>query len=178
MCEVWTQAVFCKQFWRMLNGASEAVVKDEFLILLENINDRLAHIDPSSVTMTFGVRLASVQVVCRGICGLLDPAPGITSLQDIQFLVPSNGTQAKIMTDLPKFGRGLVSGFRKDKSNLWQPLVEEFSVYCGAEAVAADAHRSLLTRLDDFVTELQDIDAIADSDGSGRAIVEGLSELC
>ena len=55
----------------------------------------------------------------RALVAIAVPIPGIlgVSLEDVEYAAPKNGTEAKIMKDIPKLGRIVALKLREKDSN-------------------------------------------------------------
>ena len=54
---------------------------------------------------------------CKGMLSVLDPSPPHCCLQSARFIMPPIGHRAPIISALPRLGRSLVAGIRRDGSN-------------------------------------------------------------
>ena len=142
----WVEAVLANGLWNMLENMSEVAVRQRFVVLAKLF---LAEMFPvtevlkgytESVQEGFGPIFTACVKMMRGFLGLACPTPGHASLEDVQYIFPSNASTAKLALDLPGgSGRAVISTLRKDKGNFWHDANSEFCLTIGfAEHISAE----------------------------------------
>ena len=72
------------------------------------------------------------------------PGPGVCTLTEVKYIMPANSSTAEILTELPKYGRAIITHVKKDKANCWCDYHKDYQNTVGAAEAAADKYTELI----------------------------------
>ena len=120
---------------------AEAAVRIRFLDFVRAFLEEMDLQEPDKFPEPFRTIFLAVVRVYKGLRGLVDASPGVSTLEDINYVFPVNAAQAACARDLPKYGKNIVQALRTDKAKYWEDAAREYKETVGAaESVSQQFH--------------------------------------
>jgi len=129
--EVWQASCLVNNFWKAIGDMSSEEVREDFKAMAIALLEQMATVDftdcPNPTPFQAIIKLY------KGLLALVSPVPGVGTLDDVNYVYPSNATTASIISDIPKLGRSILSILRKDKGSFWSVALKDFQLTVGVQ---------------------------------------------
>ena len=163
--QCWAASCFPDTVWRMLANMSDVAMQVNFLDVANCFLREMDKVDSAEFQDEFNCVFTAVIRVYRALRGLVDPSPGVCSLDDVNYVSPLNIAKGNLAKELPKYGNSIQSIPRTDKAKVWEDAIRQFKSTVGSAEAAAVHFQSVISDLDDLETlTQQDLKALTIAD--------------
>ena len=153
----WPQSVFGAVFWRLMANVGQGPQKELMVVWCEHFVVEMRDVQSS---IKFQLTFDTVVSVVKAIWQLLNPEPGIATIDDVQLIFPVNATTSPLVQHLPKIGRALVAAFRKDPCNVWKDAHTRYQECVGPLEAAVTEYSQLKNDLQASIIYMEEISGI------------------
>ena len=164
--DAWLGSALPNPFWKLLTSMAHEEKRMEFITLCGTFMDMIESVDfedlleggqggdGADAEVVILLPVKAVTRAYKGLLALTSPAPGMGTLSDVEFVMPSNATDAAINKQIPRYGRSLVSTLRKDVGGFWKAAQRDFHGAVGCAEQCLESFQGLEKEVADFQAAL------------------------
>ena len=154
----WLASALPNPFWKLLVEMADDERRKQFVEMSAMFLDMMDSVDFSDLDADDKEEkvapFKSVQRAYKGLLALASPVPGLGQLSDVEYVMPSNATEAPINREIPRYGRSLVSALRKDVGGFWKGSLREFQATIGCVEQCLPTFKAFEKDIQEFVKKL------------------------